>query len=456
MGPRVTGTYNNEVLGVDYLKREIEFIQQLANKKQVVEMDHQIVSGGYFATFKPHGLTNIYQNVQNIVVKLHGKSSDSAVLLNCHFDSVAGSPGASDDAASCCVMLEVLRIISRQDVVNRHSIIFLFNGAEETPLQAAHGFVTQHKWAKEVKALLNWESVGSGGKEMLFQTGPYHPWLVKLYAKSAPHPNAQSMAEEVFQSGLIPSDTDFRIFRDFGGIVGMDFAHIVNGFRYHTRYDHIDYITHAVLQRTGDNCLALTQTFANSEYLDDPKNYSEGQSVFFDFGGLIFFNYSKAFGVALNISVALLSIIIPYFFLAKTIHGTHSRFVVSEILLSLAITFTSILLSLGVNWLISSSMDLVDKTMSWYTNQWMAIGLYSIPTVLISTVLNQFGRKNIPISLGLKIQARLIGSNLFHAVLTLVATLSGFRGGYVSMVLMVVFLVSSLVSGLCGFQNSSE
>lgn len=61
------------------------------------------------------------------------------------------SPGASDDAASCCVMLEVLRVLAKQEKRLRHSVIFLFNGAEETPLQAAHGFITQHEWAKEIR-----------------------------------------------------------------------------------------------------------------------------------------------------------------------------------------------------------------------------------------------------------------------------------------------------------------
>lgn len=48
-------------------------------------------------------------------------------------------------------MLEVLRVLAQQEKRLRHSVIFLFNGAEETPLQAAHGFITQHPWAKEIR-----------------------------------------------------------------------------------------------------------------------------------------------------------------------------------------------------------------------------------------------------------------------------------------------------------------
>lgn len=42
--------------------------------------------------------------------------------------------GASDDGLNCAVMLEVLRVISRQTTPLQQNIIFLFNGAEETPL----------------------------------------------------------------------------------------------------------------------------------------------------------------------------------------------------------------------------------------------------------------------------------------------------------------------------------
>lgn len=113
-----------------------------------------------------------------------------------------------------------------------------------------------------------------------------------MYKSAAPHPNGQAAAEEMFTLGVIPSDTDFRIFRDYGHIPGsnlnqshnqtflycfcfliegMDFAHVTNGFRYHTKYDHIDYLPPAVLQRTGDNILALVKKMANSDELTNTQ-----------------------------------------------------------------------------------------------------------------------------------------------------------------------------------------
>lgn len=216
IGPKVVGSNINEVVAKAIIENEIKKIIETANPKHSIEYDIQVASG----SFPIEDSISVYRGIQNVVVKFVPQyaNAESSVLLNSHFDSVPISDGAGDDIIMVSVMLEVLRVLSRSDLIFQNSIIFLFNGAEENGLQGSHAFVTQHKWAAQVKSFINLDSAGCGGKEILFQHNSN--WLMDLYIKNAPHPLTIVTAQEMFDANLIPSDTDFRIFRDFGNLPG--------------------------------------------------------------------------------------------------------------------------------------------------------------------------------------------------------------------------------------------
>ena len=237
LGIRHVGSQANEIHAKDLIVKRVNEIITSASADVQIEISVQTPTGGYYVDFLG-GITHIYQNITNVVVRLsrRGIRPLHAFMVNAHYDSALGSYSASDDAVSCGIMLEALRALSSEPnpLLAEHALIFLFNGAEETLLQASHGFITQHPWAGTIRAFLNLEAAGAGGKEIVFQTGPDHPWLTRLYSEVVPHPHASVVAQEVFQSGVIPSDTDFRVFRDFGRIPGIDTAYFINGYVYHT------------------------------------------------------------------------------------------------------------------------------------------------------------------------------------------------------------------------------
>lgn len=93
LGSRIVGSYENEVLAVDLLKKEINTIINDAKEHNLIELDVQKVSGSFALQFLD-GMTNAYQDLQNVVVKVGSKiQSKHSLLINCHFDTVVDSPG---------------------------------------------------------------------------------------------------------------------------------------------------------------------------------------------------------------------------------------------------------------------------------------------------------------------------------------------------------------------------
>lgn len=431
------------------MKRANQIKTDYANLSEV-SIDLQVVSGVHF-------VSAFYRKIQNVVVKLHGKS-DKALMINCHFDSEYGSFGAGDDGINCCTMLEILRVLAKAGKKQEYSIIFLFNGSEEGNLegiQASHGFITQHKWSSQVKAFINLEAQGVGGRELLFRSGPKHDWLIKKYRESVSKPFGQVFAEEMFETNVLKSGTDFESFRDSGKIPGVDFAYCNQGWIYHTKFDHIRYVTKESVQNTGNNILELTKKLANSEELENPP---EGTAaVYFDLWGLFFVSYSAAAGVTINIVVSVLAVAVPFLVQTK-MKLKNCKKITVETLISFATVAISTILSLAACFTMGLIMNAADNTMFWFNTTLLSLGVYSTLAVIVQiavhhvsyAIVGRFQRTNLKgegkFDERQQIQARLNGVNLFWAMITIIVSCFGLRFVYITMIMLLISLFTNLIT----------
>lgn len=68
----------------------------------------------------------------------------------------------------------------------QHAVIFLFNGAEESLQDASHLYITKHHQTKDtVRAVINLEAAGTGGREIVFQATS--DAMIEAYSH-VPHP----------------------------------------------------------------------------------------------------------------------------------------------------------------------------------------------------------------------------------------------------------------------------
>ncbi|KAH8384740.1 hypothetical protein KR093_007130, partial [Drosophila rubida] len=477
IGPRVAGSTANEVDTIQFLLNEIEDIRKnMLGEYFSLEVDLQITSGSYIYS----SLLEMYQGVQNVVVKLTSKNStsDSYLLLNSHFDTVLTSPGASDDGFMVAVMLEVLRVMATTAQYLEHPVVFLFNGDEEMGMQASHGFITQHKWARNCKAFINLEGAGGAGREIVFQTGPSHPWLANYYKKSAKHPFATTLAEEIFQSGLIPSDTDYRIFVQYGDIPGMnreppntakniklcstgfDFAQIINGYVLHSKYDSFDVMPRGAIQNTGDNILELVWALANAPEMRDTNAHKSGHAVFFDFLGLYFINYSEETGKTLNYATAGVTLLLICISVCRmSALSSLSCCQLTQRLIILSITqILALVFAIGLPLVVAHVFDSYGLSLTYFSSTYLIIGLYicpaliglSLPTTIyfqsqqkvnLSLNFNSFApQSNLPFNY--LIQLGLHSWAIVLSVLLLAVTSYGIRSIYILAFILIFYSIS--------------
>ncbi len=366
-------------------------------------------------------------DLTNVVAVLPGRRKE-ALLVSSHYDSSISGPGAGDDAASVAAMLETARALAQQPQLEQ-TLIFLFNESEELGLHGAHGF-TRHPLLSSVRAFLNLESAGPSGKPILFQSGPGNPWLAKAYAHAAPHPHGSVLAQDIFQSGAIPSDTDFRVFRDDGNLRGIDTALYRNGYLYHTPSDEASRVTSTTLQAIGANTLALCQHIGSMPHF--PARDDKSASVYYDFLGLTMLSYS--IGTARILAVLMLLSVIIAIFLACRSRKPHLSALLSETALRIITIPLSIACVAGAGFLLFA---LTGRHHTWFDDP-VAIGMSSS---MLGFGLALLMRRKRPDTL-----TESAASLLTWSLLLLLLTAAGIGAGYLALwwtgALIAVLLVT--------------
>ncbi len=226
---------------------------------------------------KPGDVQELEIPITNVLARLKGADSTSAILLLAHFDSNYAAPGACDDGVGTTAVLEIARMLASEPAPPR-DVIFVLADGEEIGLFGAKMFVEKHAWKNDVVAAINLEARGTTGPSGMFQTTENSRWLVPLFARTSQRPYASSLFYEIYKR--MPNDTDFTELKK-GGLQGYDFAFIGDVKNYHTEDDNLTNADRGSLQHHGDNALGLVRGLLPLDIESQPT----GRVVYFDLFG---------------------------------------------------------------------------------------------------------------------------------------------------------------------------
>jgi hypothetical protein len=141
----------------------------------------------------------------------------AALLLSVHVDTQWTTEGASDNTIHVASLLELLSAVAA-GAPPASPLIFLLQSGEEDGMLGAHAFATSHPWAADVAGFVNLEAMGGGGRAALFQATRGASWMLSALAglRGGAGLATSALAADAFAAGMVNSDTDLRIFRDYG------------------------------------------------------------------------------------------------------------------------------------------------------------------------------------------------------------------------------------------------
>ncbi|EEE66994.1 hypothetical protein OsJ_23904 [Oryza sativa Japonica Group] len=432
-----------------YIKGQLEELAARAGPEYRIEVEESLVSGSFSMRFLRHRVTLTYRNHKNIVMRISSNVSedqDLAFLVNGHFDSPLGSPGAADCGSCVASMLELSRLIIDSGWVPSQPVIFLFNGAEELFLLGSHGFIKTHKWNNTIGAFINIEASGSGGADLVCQSGP-GSWPSRIYAQTAKYPMANSVAQDMF--GIIPGDTDYRIFaEDITNIPGLDIIFVLGGYFYHTSYDTVENLLPGSIQARGENLFNLVKAFTNSPMLlKENKRSNEAampikddlRAIFFDYLTWFMVIYPRGVSLVLHSLPVAIFLLAPLFLTSPNITLMSWSLTVLDLMRGMLLHAFGAILAIVIP-AVAAAACALRAWVSWFAHPYLAFLMF-VPTSLAGLFIPR-------IIWGLSEQAHFWGAFGLYSLITLVYMLAGLSGGFLTFFISMSMLLGRFICSI--------
>ncbi|MEP7111598.1 MAG: M20/M25/M40 family metallo-hydrolase [Ferruginibacter sp.] len=129
------GNDPENVLDIMMAMEDYMSLVRLANSGYPVKLDVDVQTGFTSKDLKGY----------NVIAEIKGTDlSNEIVMLGGHLDSWQGATGATDNAAGCAVMMEVIRILKASGLKPRRTIRIALWSGEEQGLLGSKGYVKKH------------------------------------------------------------------------------------------------------------------------------------------------------------------------------------------------------------------------------------------------------------------------------------------------------------------------
>ncbi|CAF1525013.1 unnamed protein product [Adineta steineri] len=388
-GSRVRNTRGN-FQARDYLLSQIHRISS-TNKRHLrfqIELQN-------FTDLKQNLLQNILVRVSNTTRTLKNKPS---LMLSAHYDSVEFSSGACDDGSGVVILLELFSNLVHDITLSfsNMDLIVLFTNAEESGLEGAKAFITEHRWQSDIHYFINVDSMSCNEVASLMKITQSQ--LVIDYSR-VKRPRANVINEYISKLPLWGSD--YSILHLNNTRLGYDIGFFLDGYTYHTPLDHPTRVKEGIIQDLGENLGILIRNLFR-KVVSVPENITDTDPlIYFDILSLYLVLYKQSTSILIQHILIILTVIVGIILVGFD-HIWHRKNRLQSCndhrcvyfyfqnsftirIISIIIYFISNIISIICGFLISIMFSWLMsniRSLAWNGNATLAMFLYSLPYLI--------------------------------------------------------------------------